>query len=77
VEVELHQILSFTLDGGVFNFTHWPHIPRDKTLIPLEREPGRVAESIGNFGEENNLLHLLENETRMVQSVAYLLYRLG
>lgn len=75
MEVELHKILTFTLDEGVLNFTHRAHILRDKSLIPLEREPGRVTESVGNFGEDN-LLHLLEYETRIVQSVAYLLYRL-
>jgi len=75
-EVQLHPLLTFTLDGGVLNFTHRPHFSRDKILIPLEREPGLVAESAGNSGEENNLLHLLEYEIRIVQSVAYLQYRL-
>ena len=74
--MELHALLTLTLDGGMLNFTHQPHFSRDKTLILLEREPGRVAKSVGNFGEGNNLLHLLEYETLIVQSVTYLLYRL-
>jgi hypothetical protein len=76
VEVDFHTRLTFTIVGRGLNFMHRPHFPRDKILILLEREPGWAAELVGNFGEEKNLLHMLEYETRITQPVAYLLYRL-
>ena len=70
VEVQLHSSLTSALVGG-----EWPTL-RPSRSIPFDRRLAGPQSCSGRFGEERNLSPLQGMEPRIVQPVAWSLYRL-
>jgi hypothetical protein len=56
---------------AVVNYTHRPLYPREKTLVPIEREAAWAPEPCWTFGGQKNLLPLPGFEFQTVQLVGY------
>jgi hypothetical protein len=72
-----HILNSSTRVRWVVNFMPWPLSPWNVCRYPRYRRLGWPRASLGHFGKEEDLLHLLGSEPQIIQPVALSLYWLS